>query len=294
MSYSPIWDGISEFVALVECGTFTAAAKRLGISTAQVSRQVSSLEKRLNTELVHRTTRKVVITELGNQYYQQCHQLLEGLENAENALMDLQTTPKGKLKITAPITYGEQHITPHMNDFLQQYPELDLHIQLTNQTLDLIDGGFDLAIRLGRLEDSRLKARKLGERQAYTCASPGYLNQFGEPHSLSELSQHNCLLGTLDHWYFQENGSERAMRVSGNLRCNSGNSLVDAALKGIGIIQLPDDYVIEHIQQGRLIKLLENNQPKAEGIWGIYPSSRGASAKVRLLLDHLSQRLHPQ
>ena len=291
MSYIPVWDGITEFVAVVECGSFTSAAGKLGISTAQVSRQVNALERRLNTELLHRTTRRVVITELGNNFYQQCRQLIDSLESAENTLNSLQTTPQGKLKVTAPTTYGEQHIAPLINDFILQYPRLDTHLYLTNKTLDLIDGGFDLAIRLGRLEDSRLKARTLGFRQSFTCASSGYLAEYGKPETLAELSSHNCLQGTLGYWRFQENGIERILQVKGNLRCNSGTSLVDAALKGVGIVQLPGDYVSEHIRQGSLITLLNDWKPEKEGIWGLYPGTKGTAPKVKLLLDFLQENL---
>ncbi|WP_413737738.1 LysR substrate-binding domain-containing protein [Shewanella sp. BJSY2023SW001] len=285
------WEGVSEFVAVAEAESFTKAAKRLGISTAQVSRQVSALETRMATKLFHRTTRKVSVSEVGRIYYQHCRQVLDGLEEAERAITNLQSTPRGLLKITAPVTYGERTLAPLVNDFVAKYPELEVKISLTNQKVDLIDEGYDLAIRLGQLEDSSMMAKRLGSRTQYVCASPGYVSTFGIPHSLSELEQHNCLLGTLDYWRFQENGKTRNARVKGNLSCNSGHALVDAAIKGIGIIQLPDYYVLPYLDDGQLIPLLEQNRQPDEGIWALYPHNRHLSPRVRMLLDYLSEAL---
>lgn len=285
------WEGVSEFVAVAETESFTAAAKRLGISTAQVSRQVSALETRLTTKLFYRTTRKVSVTEAGNVYYQHCRQVLDGLDEAERAITNLQSTPTGKLKITAPVTYGERSIAPLVNDFVIKYPDLEVLLQLTNQKMDLVNEGFDLAIRLGKLDDSSMMAKRLASRTQYVCASPDYLSAFGVPHSLSELDRHNCLQGTLDYWRFQEKGKARNIRVKGSISCNSGRALVDAALKGIGIVQLPDYYVVPYIEDGQLVSLLEQNREPDEGVWALYPHNRHLSPKVRLLLDYLDKEL---
>ena len=285
------WEGVSEFVAVAEAESFTKASQRLGISTAQVSRQISALETRLASKLFHRTTRKVSVTEVGRIYYQHCRQVLDGLEEAERAITNLQTSPRGLLKITAPVTYGEMTIAPLINDFAALYPELEVKLNLTNQKLDLVDEGYDLAIRLGHLEDSSMMAKKLSSRTQYVCASPSYLATYGLPHSLSELDQHNCLIGTMDYWRFQENGKTRNVRVKGSLSCNSGHALVDAAIKGIGIVQLPDYYVLPFIEAGELTPLLEQNRQPEEGIWALYPQNRHLSPKVRMLLEHLSTGL---
>ncbi|MEZ9820702.1 LysR substrate-binding domain-containing protein [Shewanella sp. 10N.286.45.A1] len=285
------WEGVSEFVAVAETESFTKAAVRLGISTAQVSRQVSALETRLAAKLFHRTTRKVSVTEVGRVYYQHCRQVLDGLDEAERAITNLQTTPRGLLKITAPVTYGEGTIAPLINDFLTQYPELEVQMNLTNLKVDLVDQGYDLAIRLGQLEDSSMMAKRLGSRTQYVCASPSYVSTYGLPHTLSELDQHNCLIGTLDYWRFQEKGKARNVRIKGNLSCNSGHALVDAAIKGLGIIQLPDYYVNPFIASGELVSLLENNRQADEGIWALYPHNRHLSPKVRMLLDFLGDKL---
>lgn len=285
------WEGISEFVFVAENESFTQASKKMAISTAQVSRQVSALEKRLNIKLFYRTTRKVSLTEEGRVFYQHCRNVLDGLEAAERAITNLQSKPQGKIKLTAPVTYGEQQILPLVNDFMRQYGDVEVVAYLSNQNIDLVEGGYDLAIRLGQLTDSSMMAKKLGKRTNYVCASPAYLKKHGIPHSLSELNKHSCLLGTLDYWHFRESGREKNIRVKGKLRYNSGFGLVDAALKGLGIVNLPDYYVQHHLQNGALITLLDNNRVQDEGIWAVYPQNRHLSPKIRLLVDYLAEKL---
>lgn len=295
MTPIPSWAGIAEFVAVVESGSFTAAAERLKISTAQVSRQVNTLEQRLGLQLLHRTTRKITITDIGKHYYQTCQQLLEGFDAAEHELLEQQTQPKGKLRLTAPITFGERVLMPLLSDFLLLYPQMSLDVELSNTKIDITDAGFDLAIRLGQLQDSRLRARRLSNREIFTCASPAYISRMGQPTTLAELKHHNCLIGSVSHWRFTENSQERTLTVDGSLHCNSGLSLADSAIKGIGIVQLPAEYVGHHIAEGTLVKLLEGFQPKQEGIWGLYPASRWSSTKTSLLLDFLADKLkHPK
>jgi DNA-binding transcriptional LysR family regulator len=157
----------------------------------------------------------------------------------------------------------------------------------------LIENGFDLAIRLGVLEDSTLVAKKLADRKQYVCASPDYFSRYGQPHTLSELHEHNCLLGTLDYWRFEEAGKQRNLKVKGNLRCNSGPALRDAALKGLGLVQLPDYYVEEFIEAGELVTVLNKQCQNMEGIWAVYPSNRHLSTKVSMLINFLAQKLTP-
>ena len=294
------WDGISEFVYVAEHESFTRAAKELGISTAQVSRQISALEKRLNIKLLYRTTRKVSLTEEGRVFYQHCRGVLDGLDAAEQAVSNLQAKPQGRIKLTAPVTYGEQQLLPLVNDFMVQYRDIEVTAFLSNQKIDLIDGGYDLAIRIGKLSDSTMMAKKLSRRTNFVCAAPAYLEKYGMPHSLSDLSQHNCLLGTRDYWHFIEDGKidsgknadkEKNLRVSGSVQYNSGHSLVDAALKGLGIVQLPDYYVQKYLASGELVSLLNNYREPEESIWAIYPHNRHLSPKIRLLVDYLAEHL---
>ena len=289
------WDGISEFVYVAEYESFTRAAKELGISTAQVSRQISALEKRLNIRLLYRTTRKVSLTEEGRVFYQHCRGVIDGLDAAEQAVSNLQTKPQGRIKLTAPVTYGEQQLLPLINDFMVQYRDIEVTAFLSNQKIDLIEGGYDLAIRIGKLSDSTMMAKKLSHRTNFVCAAPAYLEKYGVPYSLVDLRQHNCLLGTRDYWHFIENDKnadkEINLRVSGSVQYNSGHSLVDAALKSLGIVQLPDYYVQQYLASGALISVLDNYREPEESIWAIYPHNRHLSPKIRLLVDYLAERL---
>lgn len=285
------WEGISEFVNVAETESFTLASKKMSISTAQVSRQVSALEQRLSIKLLYRTTRKVSLTEEGRVFYQHCRSVLDGLDAAERAITNLQSKPQGKIKLTAPVTYGEQQVLPLVNNFIKVYPDIEVTAYLSNQQVDLVEQGYDLAIRLGKLSDSTLMAKKLGQRTNYLCASPSYIATYGVPHSLSELNKHSCLLGTLDYWHFIVEGKEKQIKVNGRLRYNSGFALVDAALKGLGIVQLPDYYIRDHVQRGELITLLDNVREPDEGIWAVYPQNRHLSPKIRLLVDYLAKHL---
>lgn len=285
------WEGVSEFVAVADTFSFTAAASKLKTSTAQVSRKVSALEERLAVKLLNRTTRKVTLTEAGQIYYQQCRVLVEGLEHAELAVTQLQSSPKGLIKVTAPATYGERYIAPLLNEFIDSHPQLNLELSLTNQKLDLIESGIDVAIRLGHLEDSSLMAKRLATRQLYICASPHYLAKYGEPHTLSELQNHQCLVGSVDHWKFNQSGQEKSIRVQGRIKCNNGYALYDAAKRGLGLVQLPEYYVKAAINSGELVELLQQYRANQEGIWALYPQNRNLSPKIRLLIEFLTKRL---
>lgn len=282
------WQGISEFVAVAETGSFTLAAKHLSVSTAQISRQVNQLEKRLSVKLFYRTTRQVKLTDIGQHYFEQCQVILEQLKEAELSVTNLNHSLQGQLKISVPIAYGESHIAPLINDFCLLYPDLNIELWLTNQLVDLTEEKVDLAIRLGTLDDSSMMAKKLRPRQQYLCAAPKYLRQYGTPETLNALKQHNCLIGTVDYWRF----NNRKLTVSGSLQCNNGYALLDAALKGIGIVQLPDYYVESYLESGQLVALLPQHQTKNDGVWAVYPHNHHLSTKVRLLLDYLDKHLN--
>jgi DNA-binding transcriptional LysR family regulator len=285
------WEGLDEFVAVAECGQFTAAAERLGLSSSQVSRQVARLEERLQARLFYRSTRRVALTEAGQTFLQHCQRLQDAREEALRAVGDLGSEPKGLLRMTCAVAYGERFIVPLVTDFMTRHPQLRVDIELSNRNLDLVHEGLDLAIRLGRLQDSRMVATRLAPRRMYLCAAPDYLQRYGRPHSLSELGRHNCLIGSSDTWSFQLNGREAAQRVQGNWRCNSGQAVLDAALRGLGLCQLPDYYVLEHLRSGALVSLLDNQQPPNTAVWALYPQQRHLSPKVRQLVDALKAGL---
>jgi len=284
------WEGVVEFVAVVETHSFTKAAQRLELSVAQVSRQITALEQRLATRLLYRTTRKVSLTEAGQLYYQHCRPLLDGLHEAERALSQAQDQPAGHLRITAPVYYGETVVAPLLHRYLLDYPAVSAELNLDNRKLDLVAEGFDLGIRLGPMDESSLMVQQLGVRTHHVCAAPDYLARHGQPHTLAELAQHQCLVGTLNVWRFNEQGRTREIGVHGRLRCNSGAALVDAALKGQGLVQLPDYYVADYLARGQLTSVL-NAYTMRDGIWANYPRSRYIPPKVRGFVAYLERAL---
>jgi len=288
---NPSWEGLDEFVAVAECASFLRAAQRLRVSSSHVSRQVARLEERLQVRLLYRTTRQVSLTEAGQAFLARCQHLIEAREEAFEAMNDLHGAPTGLLRMTCAAAYGERFIVPLVNAFMARHSQLRVDIELTNRTLDLVHDGYDLAIRLGRLNDSRLVATRLAPRRMYLCAAPAYLEHYGRPHTLSELTGHNCLLGSSDSWSFSQDGRERVVRPSGNWRCNSGQAVLDAALRGFGLCQLPDYYVQAPLADGRLVSLLEHNQPPNTAVWAVYPQRRLLSAKVSQLIEALRQGL---
>ncbi|MDN0075642.1 LysR family transcriptional regulator [Crenobacter sp. SG2303] len=284
------WEGIVEFVAVVEAQSFTGAAQRLGLSVAQVSRQVSALEQRLATRLLYRTTRRVSVTEAGQLYYRHCRPLLDGLQEAEQALSYSQDKPAGHLRLTAPVYYGETVVAPLLHRYLLDFPAVTAELNLDNRKIDLVADGYDLGIRLGPMDESSLMVKRLGSRTHYVCASPDYLERHGEPHTLAELSQHQCLVGTIAVWRFSEGGALREIHVGGRLRCNSGAALLDAALNGLGLVQLPDYYVADALESGRLTGVL-TAYTLQDGIWATYPRSRYIPPKVSRLVDYLERAM---
>ncbi|MET1076583.1 MAG: LysR family transcriptional regulator [Pseudomonas sp.] len=285
------WEGLDEFVAVAECGSFLRAAERLRLSSSHVSRQIARLEERLQARLLYRTTRRVSLTEAGQTFFSRCQRLIEERDEAFLAISDLHGAPTGLLRMTAAVAYGERFIVPLVNAFMLQHPQLRVDIELSNRTLDLVQEGQDLAIRLGRLGESSLVASRIAPRRLYLCASPAYLDHYGRPHTLSELARHNCLIGTSDTWMLQNQGREQPFKPSGNWRCNSGQAVLDAALSGLGLCQLPDYYVLEPLRQGRLVALLPGHQPADAGVWAVCPQRRYPLPKVRLLIDSLRQGL---
>lgn len=285
------WEGIDAFVAVAESGRFASAAALLGVSNSHVSRLIARLEERLQTRLFYRSTRQVRLTETGHTFLAHCRRLQDGFDEALHAVQDLEGTPKGMLRMTCALTYGERFVVPLVNDFIARHPQLRVEIELTNRTLDIVQEGFDLAVRLGRLSDSRLVATRLAPRVMYLCAAPDYLARRGLPTTLEDLVQHDCLVGTSDIWVFQSNGSVRTLRVSGRWRCNSGQAVLDAALRGFGLCQLPDYYVREPLGDGRLQAVLPHLQPPDTAVWAVFPAQRHRSPKVRLLVEHLRQGL---
>ncbi|WP_346796089.1 LysR substrate-binding domain-containing protein [Halomonas sp. Bachu 37] len=287
------WDRVEAFIEVVRQGTFSAAAHRLKVSTSHVSRLVGQLENQLGVQLLYRTTRQSRLTDAGALYFEHCHQLFDGLREAESALNELQAVPRGVLRITAATTFGERYIAPLVNDFQCLHPQLDIHLHFTNRSVELIDEGFDIAIRMGVLKDSSLIARRLCERREFVVATPDYFARAGTPHSLGELSRHQCLVGSRNSWLFEVAGQRKEVRVEGRWQGNSGPALLDAALKGLGIAQLPDYYVEPHLRSGALRAVLGAFQHHDTAVWAVYPRHRHLSPKIRQFVDFLVERLPP-
>lgn len=282
------WDRIEAFSEVVRLGSFSAAARHLRVSASHVSRLVAQLENQLGTQLLFRTTRRLRLTDAGTIYYEYCRHVFEGFREAEAAINDLQSSPQGVLKLTSATTFGERYIAPLVNDFQRLHPQVEVRMHFTNRQVDLIDEGFDVAVRMGVLKDSSLIARRLCERREYVVGTREYFAQVPRPHSLAELSGHQCLVGTRDYWLFEVDGQRREVRVNGRWQANSGPALLDAALKGLGLAQLPDYYVEEHLASGRLVSVLDNVQFTGTAVWAVYPRHRHLSPKIRQFIDFLS------
>ncbi|MNH59908.1 HTH-type transcriptional regulator DmlR [compost metagenome] len=285
------WDGIDEFTAVAEQASFSAAAKRLGLSTSAVSREIARLEDRLQTRLLHRTTRRVELTDAGRDFLARCRRLIDERDEALAAVQPDDQAPRGLLRMTCSVSYGERFIAPAVNAFARQNPEMRIEMDLDNRLRDLVGDGYDLAVRFGHLTDSRLMARRLASRRLILCASPDYLARRGAPRDLSEIASHDGLIGSAEHWRFTEAGREVSLRPSGRWRCNSGAAVLDAALQGLGLCQLPDFYVTEALTSGALVSLLDDQRPPDEGVWAVHPHPRHVPPKVRAMIDWLHGRL---
>lgn len=288
------WDPYEAFVHVVDSGSFTAAAKRLQVSKSVVSRLISQLEDRLGAQLLFRTTRSLAPTDLGSAVYRQCLNIFDGLEEIENEAMDFDGVPRGRLRMVASDHFGEHYIAPLAAELLERYPSLEIEVQITSRMIDIVAEGFDLAILYSNLSSSTLLAQKIFELPHVVAASPEYLARHGTPASLDDLKDHNCLAATFEActpWRFNHNGGEQAMEVKGTWRSNSGPAMIEAAMRGIGIVRLPELYMRAHIASGRLMPLLENYSSAAMPVWAVYPGGRHTASKVRMFVDYLKTRL---
>ncbi|MEO2265993.1 LysR substrate-binding domain-containing protein [Pseudoalteromonas pernae] len=289
------WQGMVEFIAAAQAQSFTAAAKQVGTSVAHISRTINALEEYYNTQLFIRSTRKVVLTQQGELLLHHAKKAQSVLEQGEWALKEQQAQPSGQLRITAPVMFGEHFIMPLVHEFMAMHPKVSVSMVLTNQTLDLIGEHIDLAIRIGEMADSNLTARRLSSRAVIVCASKAYLAEQGVPYALSELSHHQCLLGHSDYWRFYENQRVRHVKIAKTrLRCNSGWALADAALRGLGLVQLPDYYVRSALEQDKLSEVLLPFAIRKEPIWGVTPAKLYQANATKTLLEFLADNLDSQ
>lgn len=284
--------GLREFVAVVEQGGFTAAADLLNVSTSFVSREVKRLEERLNTRLLHRTTRAVRLTDTGRVYYERAREIHARLEALETEITDLQELPKGLIRITAAGIYAERYVAPALAEFMAKYPEVIIELDTRMDVVDVIAEGYDLAVRLhGPLPDSSLIARKVAQRRVIVCASPAYLAHHGHPETPDELAGHNCLRLFHMPWRFAYPNEVRTVRVQGNWVCDNGRALVKGAVRGIGLVRFADYYMEDELRRGELQIVLEEYEVKDTFTWIIYPARDHMPTRTRYLVDFLSERL---
>ena len=288
------------FAKVAATGSFSGAARALGLSQTMVSKHIAALEERLGVRLFHRTTRKVSITDSGQTYLEASALALADLAAAEEAVAAERFEPRGLLRVAAPMSLGSSRLAPRIPEFSRLYPRLSVELGLNDRRVDLAEEGWDLAVRIGILQDSSLIARRLAPCRTILCAAPAYLAEHGTPHTVAELAQHNCLSYTLSrvtgagHWIFGAN-HEVKVNVSGNLRANNGDALRWAAVGGQGLIYEPTFIVADELRDGRLVAL-ELDHPAIElgAIYAVYLSGRQPPAKVRAFIDFLVSQFSPE
>jgi DNA-binding transcriptional LysR family regulator len=281
------------FTAVVDAGSFVGAAEALGLSKAAVSRQIADLEARLAVRLLHRTTRKLSLTDEGEVFYARCRELLGDLAEAEAELSARSGQAVGALKVSAPVSFGLMYLAPVWAGFMAAQPQVKLDVTLSDRMVDLVDEGFDIAVRVARLPSSSLVSRKLSSTRMVLCASPAYLQAHGTPRRPSELAQHQVLAYTLmangDSWEFQGPQGPVVVKVAPRMHSNSGDTCVAAALGHQGLVLQPTFLIADALRSGALVEVMPQYRAMELGIYALYPTRKHVVPKVRLLIDHLVQ-----
>ncbi|WP_336366380.1 LysR family transcriptional regulator [Marinobacter sp. C2H3] len=279
------------FCAVVDAGSFAAAADALGLSRAAVSRDVNDLESRLGVRLLHRTTRRLSLTAEGEVFQERCRELLAGVAEAEAEVTARRGVARGKLRLNVPVSFGISHLAPLWGRFHQQYPEVDLTVELLDRLADIVDEGFDLAIRIARLQSSTLISRQLTTTRLKACASPEYLSRHGQPRTPSELASHRTIayshFASGNDWPFDGPAGPETVKVRPWMHANNGETCCAAALAGEGIILQPGFLVNGAIERGHLVPLLTDYESRRLGVYAVYPSRRFVTPKVRAMVDFL-------
>lgn len=287
---------IAVFVQVVDSGSFTAAAERLQLSKSVVSKYVTRLENQLGSRLLNRTTRRLSLTESGQVFYERGQRGLRELEEAKAAVSSLQDAPRGTLRLNTPMSFGLLHIAPALPAFLERYPELSVDMNLDDRKVDLVEEGFDLAIRISELPDSSLVARRLGPCRHVVCASPAYLQRHGIPRTPDDLRMHNIIAYKLQQsandWHFlTPDGQPVSVTVSGSVQMNNSLAVREALLGNVGITRTPTFVVGPDIKAGKLQVVLSNYQSLEISIYVVYPQRRHLSPKVRAFIDFMADLL---
>ena len=293
-------DSIQEmaiFARVVGAGSLSAAARELGLSPALVSRRLAALESRLGARLINRTTRSLHLTDDGATYYEACARVLADIEEADATVSAGRVEPRGTLRVALPASFGHQHIAPLIPRFAERYPQIQLALSLSDRTVNLIEEGFDLAVRIAHLEDSSLTARKLAPNRRVVCASPGYLARHGTPRTPDELARHNCLTTTdfAMNWdYKGPDGKPGSVRVTGRYSCDNWEVLREWALAGLGIALKSTWDVHRLLVDGSLVEVCTGYTFHSDvAIYAVYPSRRFLPAKTRVFIDFLAESFGP-
>jgi DNA-binding transcriptional LysR family regulator len=286
---------ILAFVRAAEARSFTKAARQLGISPSAVSKAISRMENAFKVRLLQRNSRSVTLTAEGSAFYERCRRVLLDLAEAEQALSRAREVPRGLLRVSLPLALGRRPLARLLPEFVQRHPEVAIEARISDRMVDLIEEGFDVAVRLGQPQDSRLAARRLATGKLVTCAAPAYLKRHRTPKVPEDLGAHNCArfivpsTGVARDWMFQRDGKAISISVSGNLAFDHAEALVEAAIAGTAIIQI-SSYVTGHaLQQGLLKPILTRFVAPTAPVWALYPQNRHLTPRVRTFVDFLAQ-----
>ena len=288
------------FTRIVESGSFSAVAREMSMLQPTVSKHMNALENILGVRLLNRTTRKLSITDSGKEYYQRAKRILDEVQEMDSEIANLQNSPTGTLRVSAPAAFGRRYLVPLVFEFRKDFPDLSIDLSLKDRYVDVIQEGVDVAIRMGELEDSSLIARKVGSFARICVASPSYIKRFGKPSEPEELKKHNCITysyntytyyDSSNDWNFGSAEKPSLVRVFGDFRANSAFAIRVAARDGIGIANLPAFLLNEDLESGRLVQILSKFGPAQMSISAVYPSGRLVSRKVKLFVEHVKNKL---
>lgn len=289
------FENMSVFIRVVESGSISGAADRLGVAKSAVSRRLKELEEHLGVELFHRTTRKMNLTDTGKTFYHQSVRILDDVLEAELSTSQAHGELQGSLKVALPLSFGLMHLAPAINEFLLSHPQVEFDLDFSDREVDLMQEGFDLAIRIADLPDSSLIARRLAPIQTIMCASPAYLEQMGIPQLPDELIKHQCLVYSLlrdfEYWHLTDSkGNVIKTKIRPYLKASTGEFLRDVAVEGRGIVLIPTFIAYKEIERGTLVPLLEDYKTPQINAYAIYPQTRHLSQRVRAFVDLLIKR----
>jgi DNA-binding transcriptional LysR family regulator len=293
------FEDLRTFVTVVQSRSFASAARRLGVVKSAVSRRVQELEERLGSHLINRSTRTLSLTETGRAFFEKAVGVLAGLEEAEGVAANGAVEPVGTLRILGPTAFGRVHLVPIICSFMEQHSRLTVELSLSDEFVDLVAEGFDMAVRIGELKDSTLAARRLGDIRRVACASPAYLNRFGTPREPKDLAHHRGLQYSLveekSYWRFVDprTRKEQIVSVSSRLLLNNGDALCSAAIAGAGIAVLPTFIIHKAVVDGALVPVMLPYEKVPTSIHVVYPSRRLMPAKVRAFVDYLAEKCAP-